>query len=917
MNRKRWWLAVKNNWLILVGAVLAIIFVYSDFFLGDYYVSFTNLMYSVTPWSSSGIGVDGPVLSDVIDSFYPDMYTTITDGTFFGFWNPNVALGTTSDISSWMYPLNYWYLLPLTIATLCRTLSEFLLAFVGMYLLMKAFGCKKSISVITGVCYCFSSVIVMWLGWQHSDVAALAPFAFFFFEKFLTTVQIRYCFGISASVYLMLVAGMPTYAGYFLYLLAIYVLCRTIWLYRKTPKFIWVIFAGTLAAVLLGAICSLPYTMNLLTSLGGNGYIDSREGQATAVLSMEYLHSMFFPYLRLSGGKHINESTLYIGLLPLITVFFTPYRFRKKKRMIFWCAALVVLFLLIFTHGLDFIFTKLPMINSSPKYRVLALFNFAAVILMGLNLNDLFSHREEYQRRKIPTLLMLFAGAALVGGVFLYTYSQLNNQGNRDVYLAYLITAALMIVFIAALLIPKIPSRVIAVLLCIVVVYDMGSFAKEYFPLVEKGGEDIPAATETISFLQENTTDERFAATGGWPLFANTNVFYGLNDVRGHNFVFTNDDMKTYYAALDSNSRSSATRYCLTYSANPTLLQYLGTKYVVLGDVPLGGNLAPAVPLYEGLSLSQEYIFKHDQPAGIVLLSATYGKKLSSEDHCILTITDPTSGEEVYSAKYSMEKFLDNKHCFLSLEGNNLRSGKIYTITFTADTTSDHPVTFWSLSDDPKPYREQIYNGEPQDSDLLMLDLSSDYSAVIDAGTMSDCLISLEFEEYSQRVELADTVTVLEDEEEVLDVMSQEFIANTAFITEEEAEKLSNEEIGPLTDTDSAEITDRTDDTVTIQVNTETPKLLMLNEYYDSDWKVYVNGEEQSIIKSNYLFRAVEVPAGDSVVEFRYQPKLLYAMFAVAGVSLLGILVLAVLHRRIQRRIDQLQNNNLTVRSKK
>ena len=199
MNRKRWWLAVKNNWLILVGAVLAIIFVYSDFFLGDYYVSFTNLMYSVTPWSSSGIGVDGPVLSDVIDSFYPDMYTTITDGTFFGFWNPNVALGTTSDISSWMYPLNYWYLLPLTIATLCRTLSEFLLAFVGMYLLMKVFGCKKSISVITGVCYCFSSVIVMWLGWQHSDVAALAPFAFFFFEKFLRDANLCRIFFVFAG----------------------------------------------------------------------------------------------------------------------------------------------------------------------------------------------------------------------------------------------------------------------------------------------------------------------------------------------------------------------------------------------------------------------------------------------------------------------------------------------------------------------------------------------------------------------------------------------------------------------------------------------------------------------------------------------------------------------------------------------
>ena len=46
----------------------------------------------------------------------------------------------------------------------------------------------------------------------------------------------------------------------------------------------------------------------------------------------------------------------------------------------------------------------------------------------------------------------------------------------------------------------------------------------------------------------------------------------------------------------------------------------------------------------------------------------------------------------------------------------------------------------------------------------------------------------------------------------------------------------------------------------------------MLNEYYDSDWKVYVNGEEQELIKCNYLFRGVEVPEGQCTVEFRYEP---------------------------------------------
>ncbi len=906
MNTKRWQLALKNNWLLILGAVLAIVFVYSDFFLGDYQISFTNMMYTTSPWIQEGVATDGPVLSDVIDSFYPEMYSTLTDGTFFGFWNPNVALGTTSDVSSWLYPLNYWYLLPLTIATLLRTLSEFLLAFLGMYLLMKAFGCKKSVSAITGVCYCFSSIMVLWLGWQHSDVTALAPFAFFFFEKFLSTVQIRYCFGIAASVYLMLVAGMPTYAGYFLYLLTIYVICRTVWMYRKTPKLIWVIFAGTLAAVLLGAICSLPYTMNLLTSLGGNGYMDSRSHQASLTLSLDYLLSMFFPYIRLeSGDFHINESTLYVGLLPLITFFFTPYRFREKKRMIFWCGALVILFVLIFTHGLDFIFARLPMINSSPKMRIIVLFNFAAVIIAGLNLNDLFSHREEYQKHKISTILLLLAGTALLVGVWAYTNSQVSGQGYDDQLISYLVVTVLMAILLAALLIPKIPTRVLAVLLCAVTVYNMGMFAKEYFPLVDKQEGDIPQATETISYLQQNTTDERMAAAGDWTMFANTNVLYGLSDVRGHNFVFTNQDMATYYQAMDPNSRSTATRYCLTAQANPNLLKYLGVKYFVIGDLQFGKPSTAATPIYGELSLSQEHVFDTDQPTGMVLISATYGQEYAADERCYLTITETQTGTPVYSAEYSLAQFRDNSPCFLSLEGNELKAGVEYTLTLTANTTETHPITFWSETQNPYPAWQEIYNGEEIPSDLFLLEISSMYGTP-ERVSMSDGLVPLELDEYSQRVELADQVVVLEEEEDVLQAMSREFVSNTAFLTQEQADQLTHEEMGPLTDSDFAEITDRTDDTVTVEVHTQTPKLLMLNDYYNDDWKVYVNGEEQSVVKSNYLFRSVEVPAGDSVVEFRYEPKLLYGMFVVAGVGLLSILVLILLHRRIQRKIDRL-----------
>lgn len=890
---------LKENWLLIVGGTLAILFVYSSFFLGNYQVSFTNVMYQMSPWNSLGVDTQGPLLSDVMDSFLPSLYSSITNGTFFGFWDAQAALGAPSDVSSWLYPLNYWFLLPLSAATFLRTVSEFLIAFIGMYLLMRAFGCQKGAAVASGVTYCFSSVIVMWLGWQHSDVAAFAPFAFFFFEKFLNTLQIKYCFGIVASVFLMLVAGMPTYAGYFLYLMAIYVFCRTIWLYHKEKKTIFIIFSATLLSVILAALCSLPYTMDLLSSVGGNGYMDSRSGQASAILSWNYLHSLFFPYVRFDQNTiHLNESTIYVGLAAIILLSFTAFNFRKKNRMIFWCSALVVVFLLIFTHTLDFVFTRLPAINTSPKFRVITLFNFVAVVLMGLNLNDIIVNRGDYLKHKIRTLLTLCIGVFVLAGVFLFTYYYQGNKGYRDYFWNYLIVSALLTFFIGAFMIKKIPTQVIIGGICLVIIFDMGSFAKIYLPMVEKGYDDIPIATDTIEFLQNNTTDERFGATGKWTLFPNTNVFYDLNDVRGHNFVFTNSDMKNYYTRISEENADSPTRYTLSGELNENLLKYLGTKYLVEGLVFSGEHSIPG-PLVEECIVSQEYIFEEDNPTAIVILPGTYGNQYSEEKTICLSISETETGEVIYQADYSLSKARDNSSYIMALEDNQLKKGVSYTISFRTNTTETQPIALWMEHKDANSY-QAYYNNEPVDT---VLSMKVFYGT--DNYIGSDELYTRRLDEYSDRVELADTVKILSDSEAILNEMSEKFEKNTAFLEKSQTQGLIVDGIGPLTETDTAEIINRSDDNVIVSVNTETPKLLMLNEYYDSDWKVYVNGEEQQLYKSNYLFRSVKVPAGESIVEFRYEPCQLYIMFYIAGAGVLAYLLLIVFRKRIQNRIDK------------
>jgi hypothetical protein len=65
--------------------------------------------------------------------------------------------------------------------------------------------------------------------------------------------------------------------------------------------------------------------------------------------------------------------------------------------------------------------------------------------------------------------------------------------------------------------------------------------------------------------------------------------------------------------------------------------------------------------------------------------------------------------------------------------------------------------------------------------------------------------------------------------------------------------------------------------------------------YYENDWKAFVDGKEVPILKTNYLLRGVEVPAGKHTVELRYvYPFYKTANTLAAAGSILFILLIAL-----------------------
>jgi hypothetical protein len=82
---------------------------------------------------------------------------------------------------------------------------------------------------------------------------------------------------------------------------------------------------------------------------------------------------------------------------------------------------------------------------------------------------------------------------------------------------------------------------------------------------------------------------------------------------------------------------------------------------------------------------------------------------------------------------------------------------------------------------------------------------------------------------------------------------------------------------------------------VVLKTEATAPSVLLLNDRYDPNWKVTVDGKPQKLLRCNFLMRGVYLPTGSHTVEFLFQPpmRMFYvSLVAVcAGLLLCGLLL--------------------------
>lgn len=97
------------------------------------------------------------------------------------------------------------------------------------------------------------------------------------------------------------------------------------------------------------------------------------------------------------------------------------------------------------------------------------------------------------------------------------------------------------------------------------------------------------------------------------------------------------------------------------------------------------------------------------------------------------------------------------------------------------------------------------------------------------------------------------------------------------------------------------------------------PSVMLLNDRFDPNWSVQVDGHATKLLRCNYLMRGVYLGPGEHEVEFRFQPPVgpFYLSLAAIGVGLVLLGVVTACSRRAAPQVNAAASNPVQAPSKR
>lgn len=943
MTKVRKFLFVISVYFFVLGGVLFFIFSKQFAFVP------VDLLLNYYPWKiykPEPFYPYNPLRSDILDFYLPRisiLKSEIFDKNIIPLWTTLISNGRplfTMVFNAFLHP--FWILaivFSVPIGASLVNLAKMFFAFLFMYMYLKKIGINTIYSIIGGIIYTLAGFNSVWLNWPHVLVSSFAPFMFWGIEKFLERRTFRSGIYFVFAIVSLIFGGMPSIAGYFLYLSVFYFLMRLFWMKipkRDTIKILLKFSLLIIIGILLTSIQLIP-TIEFFNFID----ISYRVKNSLRHLPLSSLIQLFLPFFYGSpsfynwkGYSNFNETSGYTGVVSFIFLVGVPiFLFLRKiktikllisdiflKNLLFFWSSSVISLSIIYKIGPFFDIVRfLPIFSTNSNTRLFSVFAFSQAVGTSLMLSIIASTTIESKAvRKIikfGTTIFLFFLALMLGiGIYkVFFYYPVAKMSKPFIFshlsflrwinfVWFIFQTGVTVLLVYFLLLNKNKKNVVNILFALFVSLDMLFFNYRQNGIVRR--EYFFPETKGISYLKENLKPyERVATFDGVFMIPGTQLAYNINSAFTHSF-YSKDHKFLIDLFIKKAFVTPTAIQPLSKNTNflSPLIDIFGIKYIVFPPdgilysyvISQNINIVDIGKIWKDRYVIQTFQIPNNYTLNrLCLLFATYKKRVFGNGQILII---DTKGKTIAKQSFKLFHLKDNTwECF---DFNVVLKKGSYKIKIVSDASEENSITIWS-SGNKDLYRdgEVITNREKTRGDLTFRayfqnkELNDKYTLVYKGNDM----VVYKNNSFNSGIFLVNRILFYEDKEDI-----REYLNLNSFDPEQEVfikkgvlNKFKAEQCGVK----KGKIELYSANKLKYIINTDCDAILITPEIWYPGWKVYVNGKEGDILKVNLIFRGVLVPKGNNEVYFVYNPISFKVGVLVSFLSLIFFLTLITLER--------------------
>ncbi len=769
---------------------------------------------------------------------------------------------------------------------------QVILAAVFTFALARELGLSRLASIFASLTFALCPYILFYLELLLGTSYCLFPLVFWLFVRLARKHSVANSFAAGAAAALSIVSGHPEAAFWGIIFSATLMSALTIagiWQSFFLKDFLRALFLAGLSAFCLSAPVLLPFLEYLANSDcykfggGGSAYIPwqalayslIQPGFGGASAYPGVVAALMLPLAGFAADRRVRCLMIVAGLAFLITTQFGPLR---------W----------LFVH---WPLSALITIYAAPVFLLLV------SLIAGFGLEEFIKLPDQGGWRKWLSLAT-WAAVIVVAPVLLRTLKVPLGQFDYDAAVGHLTvsysscrwTAGLLAVLLTFLFL-KLRFRLlrewILPVACIALgIVSQGLAGKDSLPVEPRFDY---RAQEPLPFLQ--ASGQRVLATGNHIFRPNTNVVFGIQDLRCHKSLFPRRYLNFMQAAggqldrfdqhFDGTFNSlldlASVRYILS------LLPVQGSKDLAQSCLGASRLSADGLAAAEGLRL-QEALWRYDPENRAIQgklcwrLSHSIKKKYS---FC-LVLLDGSKRTVWYGDQYPL--CLESKDEAIS--GSLARE---FAVPIPVGIAPGREL-FLALEIfdwDRGSFVVPIYKG-PDGKDIMTL-LGSLKIRVADLSKTAHFKLLQEFPNHLRIYEntqalpqsyVVHKVRRAHSAEEALRLIRDpSFNPHKEVVLEEGDCKLADSEevLCAQSGAQATELRRQGPSAVQLKVRTLSPGVAILTDTFYPGWQATLDGKGVPILSANYLYRAVRVPAGEHIIEYRYVPFSFWLGIMLAG----------------------------------